>query len=104
MRTVEEVREDIDACFENLSHLCKINSQWREVLPNIDPVTRPLGFSNQQEGIKQQEDAFISESKRLIILKAEEWLASISPLEINDLEEIKAIHEAKDGTGSALFD
>lgn len=89
MRTVEEIRADIDACYANLNHLVRVNSKWTTELPSIDRETRPVGYANQVEGIRQQETAFSSESKRLIVLKAEEWLSSLGHLESNDLDSLK---------------
>ena len=89
MRNVEEIRADIDACYANLNHLVRTNEKWRDELPGIDREVRPVGYDNQVEGIRQQEVAFSSESKRLIILKAEEWLSSLGPLGNRDLECLK---------------
>lgn len=91
MRTVEEIRADIDACYANLSHLVQVNAKWTNELPNIDPDKRPVGYSNQIEGIRQQETAFASESRRLVSLSAEEWVSSIGPLELIDLEYLKEV-------------
>lgn len=97
MRTVEEIRADIDACYANLNHLVRVNAKWKEDLPSINCEIRPVGYANQIEGIRQQETAFSSESSRLVVLKAEEWLSSLGALEGNDLECLRdALRAASD--------
>ena len=86
MRTVEEIRADIDACYANLNHLVRVNEKWEAELPGIDREIRPVGYANQIEGIRQQDTAFSTETSRLVILKAEEWLSSLGTLEGKDLE------------------
>lgn len=89
MRTVEEIRADIDACYANLNHLIRVNAKWKEDLPSIDREIRPVGYADQIEGIRQQEIAFLSESSRLVVLKSEEWLSSLGHLDGKDLECLK---------------
>lgn len=91
MRTVEEITSDIGFCIENLHHLVKVNSEWKAELSSIDQEIRPVGYANQISGIRQQELAFESETKRLIALEAEKWISSLGDLNEKELEFLKTV-------------
>lgn len=91
MRKVEEVISDIGYCIDNLKHLVRVNEKWTTDLSSIDKESRPVGYANQLEGIRQQERAFKSESNRLIALEAEQWLSSLGELNKKELESLKAL-------------
>lgn len=99
MRNVDEIIRDIDLCIKNLNYLPGIKSKWEAELPGIDPETRPQGYSNHLEALRQQEAAFAAETARLTSLKAEKWLASTG---IRDKETLELLKETLRSASAAI--
>lgn len=95
MRNVDELTAEIDECVAGLYYLVKVNDKWKAELPSIDPSTRPQGYANHLEALRQQAASFDQTVDRLTALKAAQWLSSLKMMDSPEkLEALKSVLQA----------